>query len=66
MLAALGDEDAPPSSQAVAASRLQALEEQDSILSQVNSTLGNTPDDAEEEEKQDEETLEMSQRVDEG
>ena len=59
ILASLAEEsDTPPSSQVAAATQVTALEEQDSILSQVSQ-----PRDREVEEREAEEVLEMSQRI---
>ena len=59
ILASLAEEsDTPPSSQVAAVTQVTALEEQDSILSQVSA-----PRDRDVEEREAEEVLEMSQRI---
>ena len=59
ILASLAEEsDTPPSSQVAAVTQVTALEEQDSILSQVS-----VPRDRDVEEREAEEVLEMSQRI---
>ena len=59
ILASLAEEsDTPPSSQVAVVTQVTALEEQDSILSQVSQ-----PRDRDVEEREAEEVLEMSQRI---